>query len=144
MKMSIIIMMSFFASLHPISMIMTMILMTIYISFNIYLYLKTSWLPFIIILLMLGGMLVIFLYITSLTPNKKFNFKSGPFILFLPLCLFFPKSNFLPSAINKMDIFNIFNQNNIMFLIIMMLYLILALLVIMSLILASFSPLKSN
>lgn len=47
--------------------------------------LLNSWFSYIILLIIIGGLLILFIYITSLIPNKKFKF--NPFIFFISLML---------------------------------------------------------
>lgn len=61
---------------HPISFIIILILVTFLISLKINFIIK-SWFPIILFLIIIGGLIVIFIYITRLTNNELFffNFK---------------------------------------------------------------------
>lgn len=63
-----------FNNFHPIKIILILIILTLIISLKINL-IKKSWINFFILLIIIGGLMVIFLYITSLNNNLllKFN-----------------------------------------------------------------------
>nr|YP_011021629.1 NADH dehydrogenase subunit 6 [Paraschizogynium plumachela]WQM21760.1 NADH dehydrogenase subunit 6 [Paraschizogynium plumachela] len=70
MKLLMILSIMFYSSFHPIFLIMLLILITLIISFMLIFLLKNSWLSLILIIIILGGMLMLFMYIASLTPNE--------------------------------------------------------------------------
>nr|YP_009536343.1 NADH dehydrogenase subunit 6 [Ornithodoros tholozani]AYN50608.1 NADH dehydrogenase subunit 6 [Ornithodoros tholozani] len=145
MKILILLSTLFISSLHPVSMIMVMIMTTLLLILLMYLSLKFSWFPLIITLLMLGGLLVIFLYITSLTPNKKFNFKKIfllPFPIFMLFIANMQSSILTPMNLPKLEM--IFMKFYNIMLIFMMFYLLLTLMAIMSLIQTNLAPIKVN
>nr|YP_010934989.1 NADH dehydrogenase subunit 6 [Ornithodoros improvisus]WKW52637.1 NADH dehydrogenase subunit 6 [Ornithodoros improvisus] len=144
MKFMLLISIWFISSTHPISMIMMMIMMTMYINIILYKIMKHTWFPLIITLLMLGGLLVIFLYITSLTPNKKFIFKKKIFFFSLPLLFLFKMNNVLLYSNFNIQIYNIFTSSSMYTMIFMLLYLLITLIAIMMIIKSSLAPLKSN
>nr|YP_009000461.1 NADH dehydrogenase subunit 6 [Ornithodoros rostratus]AHF21675.1 NADH dehydrogenase subunit 6 [Ornithodoros rostratus] len=144
MKLILISSMSFISSLHPISMIMIMMLTTMYMSIIMYMIMKSSWLPLIIMLLMLGGLLVLFLYITSLTPNKKFIFKKLPLFMTIFLLPFLKMENKLISNKFNLDMTNLFNMETMTMMIFTLIYLLISLIAIMLIIKSSMTPLKSN
>nr|YP_009527968.1 NADH dehydrogenase subunit 6 [Ornithodoros sonrai]AYN50621.1 NADH dehydrogenase subunit 6 [Ornithodoros sonrai] len=143
MKLLLLLSTLFLSSLHPISMLMIMISTTIYLMLIIYMMMKHSWLSLIITLLMLGGLLVIFLYITSLTPNKKFIL-SNKFFMFIPLIILIDSNTPLYTNFSNLMISSIFNIDKTPILFFMLTYLLLTLLVIMKMINSMLSPLKSN
>nr|YP_009000474.1 NADH dehydrogenase subunit 6 [Ornithodoros brasiliensis]AHF21688.1 NADH dehydrogenase subunit 6 [Ornithodoros brasiliensis]QZP40891.1 NADH dehydrogenase subunit 6 [Ornithodoros brasiliensis] len=144
MKLMLLISTWFISSSHPLSMIMTMILATLYINIIMYTVMKHSWFPLIITLLMLGGLLVIFLYITSLTPNKKFSFNKK-ILLIIPVMIFFTKFNNLFFHSNySVQTNNIFSKTSTTMLIFLLMYLMITLISIMMIIKSSMAPLKSN
>jgi len=57
--------------LHPLAIVITLILLTLYISIIISVLIQFSWLAYILFLVMLGGLLVLFIYVASLAPNRK-------------------------------------------------------------------------
>nr|YP_009692488.1 NADH dehydrogenase subunit 6 [Limnogonus intermedius]QEH58913.1 NADH dehydrogenase subunit 6 [Limnogonus intermedius] len=62
---------------HPLSMGFTLIMQTIIISMIMILAIKYSWYSYVLILVMLGGMLVLFMYMASIASNEimKFSMK---------------------------------------------------------------------
>nr|UJG45433.1 NADH dehydrogenase subunit 6 [Gerris gibbifer] len=62
---------------HPLSMGFNLIMQTIIISLMMNMMMKYSWYSYILVLVMLGGMLVLFMYMASIASNEmmKFNFK---------------------------------------------------------------------
>nr|QTW91647.1 NADH dehydrogenase subunit 6 [Carios vespertilionis]UNO54362.1 NADH dehydrogenase subunit 6 [Carios vespertilionis]UNO54375.1 NADH dehydrogenase subunit 6 [Carios vespertilionis] len=142
MKMIFLISILFMTSTQPIMMILILILITLNISLLIYLQMKMTWFPMLIIILMLGGMMILFLYVTSLTPNKKFIW-SNKFFPLIMLTPFLPtiKPNF--NSNNFYTISNLLNNSNTLMLTFIMLYLLITLLTITKLIHSSFAPLKS-
>nr|UYL27246.1 NADH dehydrogenase subunit 6 [Alectorobius spheniscus] len=141
--MNLIIMMTlcFIFSSHPAMMILLMILITLTLNMYMYMYMKYTWLMFMITLLILGGLLVIFLYITSLTPNKKFSLNKI-FYYFIPLTLLV---NFNPMMYpNNYTMSSLFMPMSALMLIFMLIYLMLTLVSIMNMIKSSMAPLKMN
>lgn len=58
---------------HPISFLIILILLTLIICLKIN-FIYKSWIPFILFLIIIGGLIVIFIYITRLANNNFFNF----------------------------------------------------------------------
>nr|YP_010040999.1 NADH dehydrogenase subunit 6 [Eclipophleps carinata]QOZ41933.1 NADH dehydrogenase subunit 6 [Eclipophleps carinata] len=61
---------------HPMSMMMFIITQTFIISLMTGTMMESFWLSYILLLMFLGGMLVLFIYITSITSNEIFKPKS--------------------------------------------------------------------
>lgn len=110
---------------HPISLIFILIILTSIISLKIN-YIYKSWLSFILFLTIIGGLIVIFLYITRLTNNELFflnikiifiNFLKIIFIVILiyliyyNLNIFFFNSNLNKSFYNYIFIWDLNNIN---------------------------------
>nr|AIZ58541.1 NADH dehydrogenase subunit 6 [Reticulinasus faini]UYB78025.1 NADH dehydrogenase subunit 6 [Reticulinasus faini] len=142
MKLIMILIMCFISSTHPILMILMMIMTSLMLNMYMYMYIKHSWFLLIITLLILGGLLVIFLYITSLTPNKKFNMKK--IIFFTPLIILIENQNLIMNYNSNNQIMNLFTPNSLLMLILTLLYLILSLISIMNLIQSNMIPLKQQ
>nr|WFP43328.1 NADH dehydrogenase subunit 6 [Onomarchus uninotatus] len=58
---------------HPMSMTLIIISQAFIMCSSMSLIAKTFWMSYILFLVFLGGMLVLFLYITSLAPNEMFS-----------------------------------------------------------------------
>lgn len=86
---------SFFPQLlHPLAIVGALLLLTILISLSIRILIQFPWTAYILFLIILGGLLVLFIYIASLAPNRKI-FKISfltPYFLFLLIFLIRPQS----------------------------------------------------
>nr|YP_009652405.1 NADH dehydrogenase subunit 6 [Sinella curviseta]QAU56476.1 NADH dehydrogenase subunit 6 [Sinella curviseta] len=60
-------------SSHPVSILMLILLQTLFICILMFSMLKTSWFSYILFLIFLGGLMVLFVYIVSLASNEKFS-----------------------------------------------------------------------
>nr|QXG19261.1 NADH dehydrogenase subunit 6 [Drosophila heteroneura]QXG19534.1 NADH dehydrogenase subunit 6 [Drosophila silvestris] len=63
----------FINMIHPLAMGLTLLAQTILICLISGLMTKTFWFSYILFLIFLGGMLVLFIYVTSLASNEMFN-----------------------------------------------------------------------
>nr|YP_004734076.1 NADH dehydrogenase subunit 6 [Thulinius sp. DVL-2010]ADK97602.1 NADH dehydrogenase subunit 6 [Thulinius sp. DVL-2010] len=63
------------ASTHPLILVCAMIFQTTTFFCYSYLITPTSWMAFIIFLVMVGGLLIVFSYLSALVPNEMFIFK---------------------------------------------------------------------
>nr|AXS65172.1 NADH dehydrogenase subunit 6 [Coleoptera sp. 11 KM-2017] len=70
---------------HPISMGSLLLMQTILVSLLIGNLNINFWFSYILFLILIGGMMVLFLYMTSIASNETFK---KNFLLFLPLLLF--------------------------------------------------------
>nr|UNO53973.1 NADH dehydrogenase subunit 6 [Haemaphysalis concinna] len=139
LSMSILLMMM----THPLMMLMSVMLLTLYMSMIFYLISQFSMISLIMVLLILGGMLVIFMYMVSLTPNNKisFNFKMLVSIFFM---LFLLNVEIQMKNLD-MQIFNkIYFTNYMNLIMLMMMYLILSLNVVMKLTNSNMTPMKMS
>nr|YP_009740937.1 NADH dehydrogenase subunit 6 [Filchnerella tenggerensis]QID03951.1 NADH dehydrogenase subunit 6 [Filchnerella tenggerensis] len=66
---------------HPMSMMMFIIIQTLLIGLTAGTLMESFWLSYILFLTFLGGMLVLFIYITSIASNEMFQLKSISVIL---------------------------------------------------------------
>nr|AXS65798.1 NADH dehydrogenase subunit 6 [Curculionoidea sp. 10 KM-2017] len=71
---------------HPISMGLILLIQTLMISLISGKLMLNFWLSYMIMLVMIGGMLIIFIYMTSIASNEKFTINLN-FFLLLPLVL---------------------------------------------------------
>nr|QIA46730.1 NADH dehydrogenase subunit 6 [Dermestes maculatus] len=120
MTMIIMILMTFLSFMliitkHPMSMGGVLLFQTILITINSGFFFHSFWYSYIIFLVMIGGMLILFIYMTSVASNEKFKF-SLKSILLMPismLMIFSLKEMFTYSFFwNKSEMLNFFNQNN--------------------------------
>nr|YP_009144426.1 NADH dehydrogenase subunit 6 [Colias erate]AKJ25933.1 NADH dehydrogenase subunit 6 [Colias erate] len=116
----ILISMSFFMFFikHPLMMGLFILFQTLIISLFIGLFLNTYWFSYILFLVFLGGLLVLFIYVSSIASNEILK-QSTSMKLNLLLILFFSLllSMFFNKNINMMNMFmnNEMNNFNSMF-----------------------------
>nr|YP_010133482.1 NADH dehydrogenase subunit 6 [Chiropterargas boueti]AMX74076.1 NADH dehydrogenase subunit 6 [Chiropterargas boueti]AMX74089.1 NADH dehydrogenase subunit 6 [Chiropterargas boueti] len=133
----------FMASMSPMSMVIIMIMMTINLSIFMYMISKNSWYPLIITLLILGGLLVLLLYVVNLTPNIKLHYNYKMFS-YLPLCMLIPNKNllFLPSNMNYYNM--MYTNYTSMVILFSVLYLLYIIMLMSNLMKSHTTPLNSN
>nr|YP_004222773.1 NADH dehydrogenase subunit 6 [Bittacus pilicornis]ADW83145.1 NADH dehydrogenase subunit 6 [Bittacus pilicornis] len=73
---SLMISMMFLTMNHPLAMGLTLLMQTVVICLITGMIAKTFWFSYILFLVFLGGMLVLFIYMTSLASNEMFSFSS--------------------------------------------------------------------
>nr|AVN67406.1 NADH dehydrogenase subunit 6 [Elliptorhina javanica] len=69
---------------HPLAMGLTLLIQTILIAMITGLMSHSFWFSYVLFLIFLGGMLVLFIYVTSLASNEMFTF-STPLIIMMML-----------------------------------------------------------
>nr|WCL18781.1 NADH dehydrogenase subunit 6 [Phthiridium sp. A GC-2023a] len=72
---------------HPLSMSLILMIQTLIISILSNMMSKNSWFSYILFLIFVGALLILFIYITSLTSNKLFNFSYK--MLIIPFIMMF-------------------------------------------------------
>ncbi|YP_010272013.1 NADH dehydrogenase subunit 6 (mitochondrion) [Drosophila suzukii] len=77
----------FLNMIHPLALGLTLLIQTIFVCLISGLMTKSFWYSYILFLIFLGGMLVLFIYVTSLASNEMFNL-SIKLTLFSGLILF--------------------------------------------------------
>nr|ARO47916.1 NADH dehydrogenase subunit 6 [Osmylidae sp. EMHAU-20151229-16] len=164
---NMIISLSFLIMKHPLSMGLMLLIQTITVSLMCGFISNSYWFAYILFLVMIGGMLVLFIYMTSLASNELFNFSMNNFFIFmlismnLMLMIYFLDNNFIylmnQDMINMdnsmkitMNFENQFNLNKLynnptMNLTIMLInYLLLCLIIVINVTKKNFGPLRSN
>nr|YP_009343067.1 NADH dehydrogenase subunit 6 [Pacifastacus leniusculus]APS87294.1 NADH dehydrogenase subunit 6 [Pacifastacus leniusculus] len=150
---------------HPLSMGLTLFTQTIIICASSGFYSHSFWFSYILFLIFLGGLLVLFIYVSSLASNEIFTPSIYPmifsmFIMIMALILFFfidpmiINSNFkmVPSSIMSSYKLNmvpslistIYNSSSMFFTLFLIIYLLLTLFVVVKIINIYSSPLRSN
>nr|YP_010491849.1 NADH dehydrogenase subunit 6 [Platydracus impotens]UWM92635.1 NADH dehydrogenase subunit 6 [Platydracus impotens] len=71
---------------HPMSMGITLLVQTILVSLMSGMLTLNFWFSYILFLIMIGGMLVLFIYMTSIASNEKFKF-SNMLLMFMSLMI---------------------------------------------------------
>nr|QDI93346.1 NADH dehydrogenase subunit 6 [Quercophylus gonoporospinus] len=130
----------FFFMNHPMSMGLILITQTVTVSIISGLMMKTFWLSYVLVITMLSGMLVLFIYMSSVASNEKFKNKIKLWMLFLimlmmsMLFLFLNKKMIIKNNYFSMEMMStknmeilqlnkMFNSKNMMITIMLVLYL---------------------
>nr|YP_007025655.1 NADH dehydrogenase subunit 6 [Upogebia major]AEW68294.1 NADH dehydrogenase subunit 6 [Upogebia major] len=147
---------------HPLSMGLALLLQTTLICSCSGIMMPSFWFSYILFLIFLGGMLVLFIYVTSLASNEPFAFSLSPTILLLSLVpmisailIFSDPMITLVSQSNSTNIYlfnslnltlaltsSIYNQSTMMFTIFIVVYLLLTLFAVVKITNMFFGPLR--
>nr|YP_002265520.1 NADH dehydrogenase subunit 6 [Sphaerius sp. BT0074]ACF35092.1 NADH dehydrogenase subunit 6 [Sphaerius sp. BT0074] len=104
---SMMISISFLFMKHPMSMGLILLMQTIMISLITGFYLYSYWFSYILFLIMVGGMMVLFIYMTSLASNEMFSFS---FKKLLMLMMMFMMMMMILIMIDKMSMMYTFKN----------------------------------
>nr|YP_010042999.1 NADH dehydrogenase subunit 6 [Eretes sticticus]QPC56732.1 NADH dehydrogenase subunit 6 [Eretes sticticus] len=153
---------------HPMSMGLILMLQTIIISLITGLFSYTFWFSYILFLVMIGGMLILFIYMTSLASNEMFNFSKkilffnvNLLLLFtliymfmdhMPINILFKNSNLMDWSNNIMmlknenlySLNNIYNNPNFYITIMLINYLFLTLMAVVKITNMNYGPLRQK
>nr|UKS08369.1 NADH dehydrogenase subunit 6 [Hyalomma rufipes] len=113
---------------HPIMMLLSLILFTLFLSIMFYNSFQFAFISLMMVLLILGGMLIIFMYMISLCPNSKMNLNIK--LMIMPFLLFFFVTNLNWEKFEFTMIYKIYMMNYLNMMIIMMFFLIMSLMII--------------
>nr|UAM91057.1 NADH dehydrogenase subunit 6 [Euura bridgmanii] len=156
--------MMFYYSKTPISMGFYLLIQTMLMSLFSGLMSTSFWYMYIMYLIMIGGMLILFIYMSSLSSNQKFYFHKNKLMLnlFIFLMIFFLLKNlnfystFNFDSINimsismeenfklKMSLNKLYNLPTNLIMLLMMNYLLLTLFIIVEIININMGPLRKN
>nr|ASU45992.1 NADH dehydrogenase subunit 6 [Schistocerca rubiginosa] len=90
---------------HPMSMMLFIILQTFLVGLMTGTMMESYWLSYILFLTFLGGMLVLFIYITSIASNEMFQPKSITMIISLTMWVFIMSTLIILDMSMFMDFF---------------------------------------
>nr|YP_010744252.1 NADH dehydrogenase subunit 6 [Epicauta obscurocephala]WET56777.1 NADH dehydrogenase subunit 6 [Epicauta obscurocephala] len=144
---------------HPLSLGLTLIIQTSIISMMTGKMCFNFWFSYILFLIMIGGMLILFIYMTSIASNEKFSFSANLSFLMLMIISLLTTSSLLYMDLDPMinnDMIN-FNKNllnismikytyvpmNIV-LTFMIIYLFITLIAVVKIVNTKFGPLRSK
>nr|ACJ69613.1 NADH dehydrogenase subunit 6 [Venturia canescens] len=149
---------------HPLKLLIILIMIIFLISLKMS-FIYKSWMNFIIFLIMIGGLMIIFMYITSLSSNMLFKFNLNSIymnlfkfffvLIFLMMMFYFMDLKlfilnyqdylimdmYMVEEINDYSLMKLFSKNNYSMIFIMM-YLYLTLICIMNICYKMKSPLR--
>nr|WRK67374.1 NADH dehydrogenase subunit 6 [Semirhynchia dumbrodiana] len=149
---------------HPLVMGFMLLMQTIIITMICGLHLYSYWFSYILFLIMLGGMLVLFMYMTSLASNEIFSLSfnwvmfSFTFIIAFTMIMIFMDQFLLSSnnletmmfhnntkftfSENEINLIKLYNNPTMNLTILMMTYLLLTLIIIVKITKISYGPLR--
>nr|APX39950.1 NADH dehydrogenase subunit 6 [Chaetocnema scheffleri] len=78
----------FMMTKHPLSNSLILLIQTILTSLMSGLMINNFWFSYILFLIMVGGMLILFIYMTSIASNEKFNFNMKIFLFIIMIFMF--------------------------------------------------------
>nr|YP_010895220.1 NADH dehydrogenase subunit 6 [Ornidia obesa]WJW73759.1 NADH dehydrogenase subunit 6 [Ornidia obesa] len=103
---------------HPLSMGLMLLIQTILIALITGLMTKTFWFSYILFLIFVGGMLILFIYVTSLASNEMFSFSMKTMIIAMMMMMmmilyfiFIDKMNFMYNSMNN-EMISLTNLNS--------------------------------
>nr|YP_010878918.1 NADH dehydrogenase subunit 6 [Batracomorphus allionii]WHE42570.1 NADH dehydrogenase subunit 6 [Batracomorphus allionii] len=140
---------------NPMSIMIIMIIKTSMISMLMNLISLSSWFPMMFFLMMVGGLLIIFSYMTSTVSNEKFKFKMN--ITMMMMFIIIPMETSMlneliqekESLITKIDMIKmsmskLYNLKSIQMSMLMIFYLFLTMIMVSKLIMKTLGPLRSK
>nr|QID48539.1 NADH dehydrogenase subunit 6 [Celes skalozubovi] len=87
MSMSNIMNINFIKLNHPMMLMMMIIIQTLLIGLTTGLMMESFWMSYILFITFIGGMMVLFIYITSISSNEMINMKSMSMIYIMMMLL---------------------------------------------------------
>ncbi|UKZ43546.1 NADH dehydrogenase subunit 6 (mitochondrion) [Schistocerca piceifrons] len=105
MSLSTVMNINFIKLSHPMSMMLFIILQTFLVGLMTGAMMESYWLSYILFLTFLGGMLVLFIYITSIASNEMFQPKSITMIITLTMWMFIMSTLIILDMTMFMDFF---------------------------------------
>nr|APX40132.1 NADH dehydrogenase subunit 6 [Chaetocnema arida] len=141
---------------HPMSYGLTLLIQTIEISMITGMLNYNFWYSYILFLIMIGGLLILFIYMTSIASNEKFKFNLNMIIMMILMLIFtLYMNNYYqmmmeyPNMFNEyMNMFNSFNKYmnfpNFMLTMIMMIYLFITLILVVKITKSKYGPLRQK
>ena len=124
---------------HPISLGFILIFYAL-VTGLLSIILRNSWFFYLLVLVFLGGVIILIIYISTLSANEKFFLDNAGlpimFVLFLSLSLifYFEFNNRINISIKNCFISNVYEQSNSRLTIILILYLLLTILCVVKLV----------
>jgi len=93
---------------HPLALRFILILTRIFYSAFLYVFSLSSWVPYILVIVFLSGIIIIIIYITSLSSNEPISVsKESIFILLLSnLLIFLSSYKYLYTSISNTNLLN--------------------------------------
>nr|UBA16530.1 NADH dehydrogenase subunit 6 [Lethe chandica] len=152
---------------HPITMGLLILLQTLFICLLLGMLINSYWFSYILFLVFLGGLLVLFIYVSSIASNELMNIKFiNKFIIFMPFFLLImtillknnlywlnlsineDMNNFFNMFLfsfneNNISLFKLYNSQTYLLMSIMIIYLFITLIAVVKITNIFFGPLRS-
>nr|AXS66316.1 NADH dehydrogenase subunit 6 [Cucujoidea sp. 10 KM-2017] len=142
---------------HPISLGFIILLYTISSCCFMGMFSFNFWFSYILIIIMIGGLLILFIYMTSLASNEKFNL-NWKFLVIIPLIIMiswlmknFDYLDSLSLSFNMIENKNFFlsmskyyNLPNLKLLMLMIIYLLISMIAVIKISMNNKGPLRQN
>nr|YP_009938390.1 NADH dehydrogenase subunit 6 [Lethe titania]QNU07809.1 NADH dehydrogenase subunit 6 [Lethe titania] len=152
---------------HPITMGLLILLQTLFICLLLGMLINSYWFSYILFLVFLGGLLVLFIYVSSIASNELMSITFiNKFIVFAPLLILFlaillksnlnwlnlsfneDMNNFTNMFLfsfneNNINLFKLYNEQTYLLMIIMIIYLFITLIAVVKITNIFFGPLRS-
>nr|WOG34361.1 NADH dehydrogenase subunit 6 [Laelaps sp. 1 JO-2023a] len=134
-------MMSMMLMSHPISIIIYILAMSMMFLSILVFFTKSSWFSMIFMIMMLGGLMVLFIYMASLSSNEYMKFMKGWNLGLVFVFFFLP---FLEVNINMSEymIMTMFYKNSLLYFLFYLVYLFIILILIIELLVSVKSSLR--
>nr|AML26487.1 NADH dehydrogenase subunit 6 [Staphylinidae sp. BMNH 1274658] len=143
---------------HPMTMGFILLIQTITVAIIIGILNLNFWFSYILFMIMVGGLLVLFIYMTSIASNELLKFSSNTFITLLMLIpfmimvilttdnyLIFKKMNFMENIFYKnLFLIKFFNYPSFTIILMMMIYLLITLIAIVKITKIEYGPLRQK
>nr|AWB98872.1 NADH dehydrogenase subunit 6 [Anopheles deaneorum]UFQ24318.1 NADH dehydrogenase subunit 6 [Anopheles marajoara] len=104
---------------HPLSMGLMLLIQTFLTCLITSIYVKTFWFSYVLFLIFLGGMLILFIYVTSLSSNEMFSMSFSLTMISLiifsifNILFFFIDKSLIEQFITNMEMEKLSNMNNL-------------------------------
>nr|YP_009467135.1 NADH dehydrogenase subunit 6 [Agramma hupehanum]ARB50128.1 NADH dehydrogenase subunit 6 [Agramma hupehanum] len=97
--------MTFMFLMNPLSMALMLVMQTLLISMISAVMISSFWYSYMLMLIMISGLLIMFMYMASIASNEKMNFsiKLSTFILMIPITMAMFKENLLKTKMFLMQ-----------------------------------------
>nr|YP_002735067.1 NADH dehydrogenase subunit 6 [Phaenacantha marcida]ABZ02096.1 NADH dehydrogenase subunit 6 [Phaenacantha marcida] len=136
--------MMFLFNKHPLLMTINMIMLTLTIAVMSGLIMKSFWFSYMITMIMLSGMLVVFIYMSSIASNKKM--KSSIKIIIIPAIILIFETSFIQinemNYTNSMNLIPFFNSTTLMTTMMSVMYLFLAMMTVSKIVYINEGPMR--
>nr|YP_010419993.1 NADH dehydrogenase subunit 6 [Anopheles darlingi]ACX49708.1 NADH dehydrogenase subunit 6 [Anopheles darlingi]ACX49721.1 NADH dehydrogenase subunit 6 [Anopheles darlingi]AWB98027.1 NADH dehydrogenase subunit 6 [Anopheles darlingi]AWB98118.1 NADH dehydrogenase subunit 6 [Anopheles darlingi]AWB98274.1 NADH dehydrogenase subunit 6 [Anopheles darlingi] len=104
---------------HPLSMGLMLLIQTFLTCLITSIYVKTFWFSYVLFLIFLGGMLILFIYVTSLSSNEMFSMSFSLSMIslmifsFFTIIFFIMDKSLIEQFIMNMEMEQLSNMNNL-------------------------------